>query len=388
MTSNPVSEQAVRDALHTVIDPEIGKPIDEIGMLGGFEIDSSEVRVDILLTVSNCPLKDELERRVTDAVHAVGGVGSVEVRMGVMEEEKRAELASNLQKEIQFRDPNSRTTVIGISSGKGGVGKSTVTTNLAAAMQARGHVVGVLDADIWGFSVPRMLGLRGERPVAFDGTIMPLNRNGVKVISIGFFLPNEEEPVVWRGPMLHKALEQFLSDVYWGADLEYLLIDLPPGTGDISLSLATFLPNMGMVVVTTPQPVAQKVARRAAEMAHKVNLELAGVVENMSGFTTPGGERFQIFGEGGGQELADELDVPLVGKVPLTMPLREQADNGLPLVLNDPDDPAAQAVEHAARGLVAMFPLELPILQMATVGAGGDGPGDAKPAGMTLPMAG
>ena len=200
----------------------------------------------------------------------------------------RADLAAQLKGDSRSAAPDSRTTVIGVSSGKGGVGKSTVTTNLAAALQAQGHNVGVLDADIWGFSVPRMFGLRGQRPVAFDGMIMPLTAHSpaggfVKVISIGFFLPSEEEPVVWRGPMLHKALEQFLTDVYWGDDLEYLLIDLPPGTGDISLSLATFLPNIGMVVVTTPQPVAQKVAERAANMAGKVKQRLLGVVENMSG---------------------------------------------------------------------------------------------------------
>jgi len=365
-----ISDQAIRDALHTVIDPEIGKPIDEIGMLGGFEIDGSAVRVDILLTVSNCPLQDELVRRVKDALHLVDGVDSVEVRMGVMEEEKRAELAANLQKENQFRDPNSRTTVIGVSSGKGGVGKSTVTTNLAAAMQARGHVVGVLDADIWGFSVPRMLGLRGERPVAFDGTIMPLNRNGVKVISIGFFLPNEEEPVVWRGPMLHKALEQFLSDVYWGADLEYLLIDLPPGTGDISLSLATFLPNMGMVVVTTPQPVAQKVAERAANMADKVKQRLLGVIENMSGIVCAHcGEMTPVFGEGGGELLSQSLEVPLLGKIPLVPDMRAASDDGTPFVWSQPDHPVSQTYLSIAAKLAEFRPRRrLPVMEIGPKG--------------------
>jgi ATP-binding protein involved in chromosome partitioning len=205
-------------------------------------------------------------------------------------------------------------------------------------------------------------------------------------MSIGFFV-EEDSAVVWRGPMLHKALTQFLEDVDWG-QLDFLLVDLPPGTGDVSMTLAQLLPQSKFLLVTTPQPVAQKVARRAAEMAHKVELEIGGVIENMAGFVTPGGERYAIFGEGGGQALADELDVPLLGKVPLTMPLREQADGGIPLVLTDPDDPAAQAVEHAARGLVAMFPVELPILQMAAAGPGGGAPAEKRPAGMSLPMAG
>src|ERR671933_2175840 len=204
-------------------------------------------------------------------------------------------------------------------------------------------------------------------------------------MSIGFFV-EDDAAVVWRGPMLHKAIQQFLEDVEWG-ELDFLLVDLPPGTGDVSMTLAQLLPQSKFLIVTTPQPVAQKVARRAAEMAHKVNLEIGGVIENMAGFVTPGGERFALFGEGGGQELADELDVPLLGKVPLTMPLRERSDTGVPLVLTDPDDPAAQAVRHTARGLVALFPVELPILQMATVGGRAE-PGAPKPAGMTLPMAG
>jgi ATP-binding protein involved in chromosome partitioning len=279
------------------------------------------------------------------------------------------------------------SNVVCVGSGKGGVGKSTITANLAAALAMQGKKVGVLDADVWGYSIPRMFDVGGRPQVSPDRKILPIENYGVKVMSIGFFV-EEDSAVVWRGPMLHKALTQFLEDVDWG-ELDFLLVDLPPGTGDVSMTLAQLLPQAKFLLVTTPQPVAQKVARRAAEMAHKVDLEIGGVIENMAGFVTPSGERYALFGEGGGQALADELDVPLLGKVPLTMPLREQADNGLPLVLNDPDDPAAQAVAHAARGLVAMFPLELPILQMATVGGGsGDGPGGPRPAGMTLPMAG
>jgi ATP-binding protein involved in chromosome partitioning len=243
----------------------------------------------------------------------------------------------------------------------------------------------VLDADVWGYSIPRMFGLGAERPpVSPDRKILTLEgEGGIKVMSIGFFLGEEDSAVVWRGPMLHKALTQFLEDVAWGA-LDYLLIDLPPGTGDVSMTLAQLLPQAQFLIVTTPQDTAQKVARRAAEMAGKVNLEICGVVENMSGFTTPSGERFPIFGEGGGQALADELDVPLLGQVPLTMPLRAGADSGHPLVFTDPDDPASQAIRTAARGLVALAPVPLPSLPVLDVLP----PREVQPAGMSLPMAG
>jgi ATP-binding protein involved in chromosome partitioning len=272
--------------------------------------------------------------------------------------------------------------VVCVGSGKGGVGKSSVTANLAAALVAEGKKVGVLDADVWGYSIPRMFGLGGQRPpVNAQRKIVPLEAGGVKVMSIGFFV-EEDSAVVWRGPMLHKALTQFLEDVDWG-ELDVLLVDLPPGTGDVSMTLAQLMPNAMFLIVTTPQETAQRVARRAAEMAHKVSLEIAGVVENMSGFTTPGGERYAIFGEGGGQELADELDVPLLGKIPLTMPLREQADAGVPLVAENPDDPAAQALRATARGLLALFPAQLPVLGVTHVT-----PGEAPaPTGMSLPMA-
>jgi len=258
------------------------------------------------------------------------------------------------------------------------VGKSSLTVNLAAALRAEGKNVGVLDADVWGYSIPRMLGLGGQRPhVNGERKILPLEAHGLKVMSIGFFI-KEDEAVVWRGPMLHKALTQFLEDVAWG-ELDHLLIDLPPGTGDVSMTLSQLLPQAKFVIVTTPQAAAQKVARRSAQMADKVSLEIAGVIENMSGFTTPDGQRFPIFGEGGGQSLADELDVPLLGKVPLTMALRETADTGLPLVEVNPDDPAAQAIRQAARGIVAMTPVALPIMQPA---------GPPEPIGLSLPMAG
>ena len=359
-----IAEEDVREALHTVRDPEIGKPIDEIGMLGSVEIDGDVVRVEVLLTVAGCPLKSEITRRVTQAVERVPGVGSVDVHLGVMDPAERAQMASGLQRDVPFRRPDSRTAVIGISSGKGGVGKSTLTTNVAAAMHSLGKRVGVLDADIWGFSLPRMFGLRGQRPVAFDGMIMPLTAapdgetsGGVKVISIGFFLEDEQKPVVWRGPMLHKALEQFLTDVYWGDDLEYLLIDLPPGTGDISLSLATFLPAAAMVVVTTPQPVAQKVAERAANMAGTVKQRLLGVVENMAGLVCAHcGEITPIFGEGGGAELAQKLEVPLLGQIPLVPDVRIASDEGRPFVWTHPDHPVAEAYVDVARKLTDFRP--------------------------------
>ena len=358
------SEHDLRERLHTVIDPEIGKPIDELGMVG--EVTSDQVT--ILLTVAGYPMKDELQRRLADALAG----DDVEVRLTLMDPADREQMAERLKNEAPLGGPNSRTTVIGISSGKGGVGKSTVTTNLAAALQVQGHKVGVLDADIWGFSVPRMLGLRGERPVAFDGVIFPLRAAGpsggvpLKVISIGFFLPNEEEPVVWRGPMLHKALEQFLTDVYWGSDLDYLLIDLPPGTGDISLSLATFLPNMGMAVVTTPQPVAQKVAERAAHMAEKVKQRLLGVIENMSGFACAHcGELTPVFGSGGGELLAQSLEVPLLGKLPLVPETREAGDDGVPFVWRYPDHAVTQTYVDIASKLAAFRPRRrLPVMEI------------------------
>ena len=254
--------------------------------------------------------------------------------------------------------------MICVSSGKGGVGKSTMTANLAAALTAEGHPSGALDCDVYGYSIPRMLGVNAKPDVNGERKILPLDSpSGVKVMSIGFFV-EENAAVVWRGPMLHKAIQQFLEDVAWD-ELEYLLLDLPPGTGDVSMTLAQLLPQAKFVVVTTPQPAAQSVARRGAEMAAKFDLEILGVIENMSGFTTPDGERFTIFGEGGGQELADELDVPLLGKVPLSEPLREHADSGTPLVTAEPDSPASQAIRQAARGIVAMTPQELPVLQAA-----------------------
>jgi len=271
--------------------------------------------------------------------------------------------------------------VICVGSGKGGVGKSTATANLAAAFQLEGKQAAVLDADVWGYSIPRMLGVHGRPMVSGERKILPLEAHGgVKVISIEFFLNEQDQAITWRGPMLHKAIRQFLEDVDWG-ELDYLLIDLPPGTGDVAMTLAQLLPQAQFVIVTTPQPAAQKVAARAAETAQKFDLSIAGVIENMSGFTTPTGERFTIFGEGGGQLLADDLDVRLLGKIPLQEELRVCADEGRPLVIEDPDAPASQALFHTARGIIAATPQEIPVLQAPS------GPPVPAVTGTALPMA-
>jgi len=371
----------VEAALAGVIDPELRRPITELGMVGELKVsEGGVVDVTILLTTAGCPIRSHFQQAVRAAVAAVEGVTHVNVYMDVMSEQQRAALAGRLG-----RGPLPEGTlaavgnVICVGSGKGGVGKSTLTANLAAALAAEGRRVGVLDADVWGYSIPRMYGLGAQRPAVSERRkIVPNEAHGVKVMSIGFFLA-EDAAVVWRGPMLHKALAQFLKDVEWG-ELDLLLIDLPPGTGDVSMTLAQLVPGARFLIVTTPQPTAQKVARRAAEMANRLELEIVGVVENMSGFTTPSGERYQIFGEGGGEELAGELEVPLLAKVPLTIPLREQADGGVPLVVKDPGDPAAQAIRHAARGLLAALPEELPLLQA------GKPAGEPQPLGASLPM--
>jgi ATP-binding protein involved in chromosome partitioning len=348
-----VTEEQVRQALRGVLDPEIGRPIEDLGMLDGIEIEGDLVRVHVLLTIAGCPLQERITGDVNAALAPLG-VGRVDVRMTPMSEEQRAELVGHLrggqagapQQQRSFFTDGS-TSVIAIASGKGGVGKSSVTVNLAAALAAEGHRVGILDADVWGFSVPRMLGVHGQ-PVGFNDMILPLEGNGVKVISMGFFVP-EEQPVIWRGPMLHKAIEQFLGDVYWG-DLDFLLCDLPPGTGDVSISLASFLPGASMLVVTTPQDAARKVAERAGKMAERTNLRPIGVIENMSWFACPHcGERTSIFGEGGGQEAADTLGVPLVGQIPIEPHLREGGDEGRPIVVREPDSPAAKALVESAR---------------------------------------
>jgi ATP-binding protein involved in chromosome partitioning len=368
------TEAQVREALRSVLDPEIGRPIEDIGMLQGIEVDGSLVRVQVLITIEGCPLKDRITNDVTNAVMPLEGVERVDVGLSPMSEPQRAELVGKLrgsaapQAQKTFFT-NSDTTVIAVASGKGGVGKSSVTVNLACAMAAEGHRVGILDADVWGFSVPRMMGVTGK-PVGFNDMILPLEAYGVRIISMGFFVP-EETPVIWRGPMLHKAIEQFLGDVYWG-DLDFLLVDLPPGTGDVSISLASFLPGAQMLVVTTPQEAARKVAERAGKMAERTNLRPIGVIENMSWFVCPHcGERTSIFGEGGGQEAADTLSVPLFGRVPIEPALREGGDIGVPIVVRDPDSPAGTVLREAARSIAQATRTKVgkPLPLMAVPGA-------------------
>ncbi|MBK9476652.1 MAG: Mrp/NBP35 family ATP-binding protein [Tetrasphaera sp.] len=355
-----VTTDALRAALATVLDPEIKKPITELGMVESAEADDAgRARVTILLTVAACPLKDTLTRDVTAAVSAVPGVSEVAVTLGVMSDEQRAALRTQLrggvaEREIPFAAPGSLTRVYAVASGKGGVGKSSVTANLAAAMAAEGLRVGVVDADIYGFSIPRMLGVQG-RPTQLDDMILPPVAHEVKVISIGMFVPGNQ-PVVWRGPMLHRALQQFLADVFWG-DLDALLLDLPPGTGDVAISVAQLLPNAEILVVTTPQQAAAEVAERAGAIALQTHQRLVGVVENMSWLELPDGSRQEIFGSGGGREVAESLtrsigaEVPLLGQIPLDVTLREGADAGMPVVLSNPTSPAAVALRGIARGL-------------------------------------
>src|SRR6195952_4786582 len=359
MAGSP-SVEAIRTALSGVEDPEIHRPITELGMLKDVRVlDHGKVEVAIYLTVSGCPMKETITSRVTSAVSAVSGVSAVSVELDVMNDEQRKELRRKVKGDadepvIPFAQPGSMTRVYAIASGKGGVGKSSVTVNLAAAMANKGLSVGVVDADIYGHSVPRMLGA-ADLPTKVDEMILPPQAHGVKVISIGMFTPGNT-PVVWRGPMLHRALQQFLADVFWG-DLDVLLLDLPPGTGDIAISVAQLIPNAEILVVTTPQQAAAEVAERAGAIALQTRQRIAGVIENMSWLENPDGSRNEIFGSGGGQIVADSLSkavgstVPLLGQVPLDTRLREGGDNGIPLVLAEPDAPASKVLKQAATKL-------------------------------------
>jgi len=359
-----VPEQPTLAALHaalaTVDDPEIRKPITDLGMVDEVRIDDDgAVFLRILLTVAACPLKDTLTKDSTAALMKVPGVSSVRVDLGVMSDEQRATLRSTLrggapEKEIPFAKPGTLTRVYAIASGKGGVGKSSVTANLAAALAQQGLKVGVVDADIYGFSIPRMLGVTGT-PTQVDDMILPPIAHEVKVISIGMFVPGNQ-PVVWRGPMLHRALNQFLADVFWG-DLDILLLDLPPGTGDVAISVAQLIPNAEILVVTTPQTAAAEVAERAGSIAVQTRQRIVGVVENMSWLELPDGSRQEIFGSGGGAAVSQSLtrltgaDVPLLGQIPLDTTLRVGADEGTPVVLGNPTSPAATALRAIAKGL-------------------------------------
>jgi ATP-binding protein involved in chromosome partitioning len=361
--ANPTQEQ-ITERLREVIDPELRRSIVDLGMVRSIEIkEGGRVEVVVSLTTPGCPIRNHFQQAVAQRVSELDGVNAVDVGFDVLSDQEKSGLRDKLGRPRLPEGTLAQVkNVVCVASGKGGVGKSTMTANLSAALQAEGHDSGALDCDVYGYSIPRMLGVNRKPEVSAERKILPLETaSGVKAMSIGFFL-EQNAAVVWRGPMLHKAIQQFLEDVDWG-ELDYLLLDLPPGTGDVSMTLAQLLPQAKILIVTTPQPAAQSVARRAAEMAAKVDLELLGVIENMSGFTTPDGARMTIFGEGGGQLLADELDVPLLGKVPLQQELREHADSGAPLAIAEPDAPASQAIRDAARGIVAATPQELPVMQ-------------------------
>lgn len=362
--SPSITREHVLEALRSVQDPELHKSIVELDMVREIAIADGHVQVDALLTISACPLRETIVESIKARVRELPGVERVDVNLGVMSQEQRQALIGRLrggeaspQGRSSFLGPDSPTRVIPIASGKGGVGKSTVTVNLAAALASMGHRVGIIDADVYGFSIPRMLGVHG-RPTLIDQMIIPLEKDGIRVISIGFMLPDEDQAVIWRGPLLHKTVTTFIGEVHWGDDLEYLLLDLPPGTGDVSITIAQTLPQSFMVLVTTPQEAAAQVARRAAKMAEKVNMEVVGVIENMSYYQpTSDAPPVYIFGRGGGAALAQQLDVPLLGEIPLDQSIREASDEGRPIVLSAPDSPAALAFRRAAQRLRDRVPV-------------------------------
>ena len=361
--STPTTDQII-EALRPVEDPELHRSIVDLGMVRDVDVKGGVVSLTVVLTIAGCPLRNEIQNRVGTALRALDGVKDVALNFGVMNDEERAKVREMLHgnpgatagsqqahghasgREISFAQPGSKTRPILVSSGKGGVGKSSVTTNLAVALAAQGHKVGIVDADIYGYSIPRMLGTDRE-PVVIDNMLLPPEKWGVRCISIGYFVP-EGQAVVWRGPMLHKALEQFLTDVYWD-EPDFLLIDMPPGTGDIALSLSQYLPRAEVLVVTTPQEAAQKVAKLSAAMATKVNLPVRGIIENMSWFTGDDGVRYELFGSGGGQSLADELNVPLLAQIPLMSALREGGDDGRPIAAVAPESEIGQVFAALAR---------------------------------------
>jgi ATP-binding protein involved in chromosome partitioning len=346
----PIDETLVRTTLDAVEEPELYRPLGEAGLVGDIHVHGDAVHVTIGLLADEHPQRDELEGRVAEALAGIDGVREVRIGLRVLADDEVKDVVDRLMPErtMPFSDPGSRTRVLLVSSGKGGVGKSSVTVNLALALARRGKHVAIVDADVWGFSVPAMLGVDHPPMLLDNRMILPPTAYGVTLASIGFFV-REDQPVVWRGPMLHKALEQFLTDFWWG-DPDYLVVDLPPGTGDISLSLASFLPHSEAYVVTTPQPAAQRVAQRAGLMFQSQNIRIPvrAVIENMSWFTGDDGKRYELFGSGGGEELAKRLDVPLIGQVPLVPELREGGDTGRPIVAEAPDSEAAHAFAQVA----------------------------------------
>jgi ATP-binding protein involved in chromosome partitioning len=348
--ADAVSDATVREALATVREPDTGLPITELGMVRGVVVGRRRVQVALALPLAGHPLAGYLREKVAEAVGALDA-GKVDVDIITMSDDDRRALRRTLQPPDQRGQPFSASRVIAISSGKGGVGKSSLSVNLAVTLARRGRRIALIDADVYGFSIPRMIGI-ARRPVIVDELLIPPRAHDVAVISVALFASDEQTPIIWRGPMLHKALQQFVTDVYWGTP-DIVIIDMPPGTGDVALTMAQILPLSEVVVVTTPQPAAQKVAQRAAYMARKVNLAVSGVIENMSWFTANDGERYELFGAGGGDMLAQQLEVPLLGQVPLVPALREGSDTGHPIVISEPDGEAALAITAVADALLA-----------------------------------
>jgi ATP-binding protein involved in chromosome partitioning len=352
----------IADALTAVQDPELHRSITDLGMVEDLNEENGDVSVSILLTISGCPMQDRLRSDISTAISAVAGVKSISLSFGVMSQAQRDNvkkiMRNGREKFIPFAQPDSLTRVIGIASGKGGVGKSSVTVNLAVAAAKKGLRVGILDADVYGHSIPRLMGLMGQRPTAIDQMFIPLESFGVKTVSMEMFKPERSDAVAYRGPLLHRVLEQLLSDAYWG-DLDLLLIDLPPGTGDLAISLGQLIPTSEILVVTTPQVAAAEVAERAGRIAHQIHQQVVGVVENMSEFTDPTtGVLVSLFGNGGGEETAKRLsqlvgsDVPLLGKIPFSVDLRVGGDAGVPVVISDPDSASALALYEIAEKLI------------------------------------
>ena len=354
--------ELVNAALATVQDPELHRALPELGMVKSVKINGDVAELEILLTISGCPMRDRLTRDIEAAVTAVDGIARTEITFGVMDEEQRANIKKLLRNGresfISFAQKDSLTRVIGVASGKGGVGKSSLTANLAVASAQRGLRVGILDADVYGHSIPRLMGLIGQRPTAIDQMFIPLESYGVKVVSMEMFKPERSDAIAYRGPLLHRVLEQLLSDAYWG-DLDLLYIDLPPGTGDLAISLGQLVPSSEILVVTTPQIAAAEVAERAGRIAHQIHQRVIGVIENMSAYPCAKcGELTSLFGEGGGEETSKRLsqliggNVPLLGKIPFSPDLREGGDAGAPVVISAPDSPSAQAIDEIIAKLI------------------------------------
>ncbi len=359
------AEEEIRAALASVRDPDLDLPITELDMVRGIVVGRRRVQVGIALVVPDSPHRERLRAAVTEAVRALGP-SDVHVDFSHLGDDDRRALRQRLQggRPSTPAEVFARTRILAISSGKGGVGKSSVSVNLAIALAERGKTVALIDADVYGFSIPRMMGI-DRRPAILDNLVIPPRAHGVAVISVAFFAADEQTPIIWRGPMLHKALEQFIADVHWG-DVEFLLVDMPPGTGDVALTMAQFLPSSEVVVVTTPQAAAQKVAQRAAYMARKVDLTVTGVVENMSWFTGDDGVRYELFGSGGGTLLAEQLRVPLLGQIPLVPALREGGDEGRPIVVAEPDSEAATAIQAIVERILELRPRRIPLPLLKT----------------------